>query len=154
MNKLMAFSLLCAAFTGVPAPAQTQDTTALEKDTVRYGSIEGIVLSTECKEPLPGARVTPQGFGDVLYTSIEGTFKLDNIVPGHYRLRVYMPGFYGILSDEFVIKSELVTKVEIILKPIVADDNLRGSPRPMVYSHQTGTVRVWTESEIRKLPGH
>jgi hypothetical protein len=140
---------------GVSAGAQTEDTSVAISDTICYSRIKGMVIDDNTKESIPGAMVIIQNTQDTLVTDMNGAFETKIIIPGHYKVKAHLLGYHEIISDEIIIKLKTTVHMVINLKqkPITMDDNW-GCPPSMVTPDQTGTVRIWTESEIRKLPGH
>jgi hypothetical protein len=94
--------------------AQQADTT--KTDTLpSYGALEVLVLDAETLEPLPGALVIPQGFGETQSTKIDGRCIFTNIVPGTYRLKILMMGYEPFLTKEIkIINSTRKLKLKIV----------------------------------------
>ena len=155
MKKLLCLSLLCAVFMSVSARAQTQDAAATSRDGTRYGYIDGVVLDDDTKEPLPGALVILRGLRDTIQTNLDGKFIIRDIIPGKYKLIIKMMGFETFKTKNIIIETAKRTKIEIKLRTkIEANNSGLGCPRSMVEPSQTGSVRVWTEDDIKRIPGH
>ncbi len=82
------------------------------------GTLAGVILDTESHEPLPGANVLITGTYLGAATNHDGTFKISNLQPGMYRLKVSMMGFESI-EKEVKISLNKTTSIEFELNPSV-----------------------------------
>ena len=155
MNKLFALSLLCAAFMGVSAHAQTQDTSALPIDTIQYGSISGVIIDAETREPLPGVMVTVVGTTRGTYANVYGCYRVDNLPPGNYSITIRMMGFVT-QTIKCIVMPKQPTYIDVKLRTMMIRGIIdHGGAYPkMIDYNNTGTVHKWTADEINKLPGH
>lgn len=109
-----------------------------------YGSIAGTVTDATSGNPIPNALVTAQGrnnAGGQAYTDERGHYLIENLEPGHYRVRAehrhYEPGAYG--SPVRVMANQPSTGIHIRLRPRQRDpgaitgrvtDRATGEPIP------------------------
>ncbi|MBU1355061.1 MAG: hypothetical protein KJ620_00655 [Candidatus Edwardsbacteria bacterium] len=143
---------------GVLLYAQQTDTTLIKTDTLpKYGTLKVIVLDSDTKEFLPGAMVIPQGFGDTVFTDINGICIIKEVISGNYRLFVKIPTHFILLTDQFKVENNLLTRIKVKLKhdpkaPInqAADD--MADNVPMIQRDKTSSYRVYTEEEIKRYP--
>ena len=156
MKKLLCLSLLCAVFMGVSARAQTRDTSTLSKDTIKYGSIRGIVVSKTNNEPLPGAVVTLLDTKYNANTDLDGRYFINKVPVGKYIISVRMMGFFP-KTLHCTVKSnkEIFLRVRMKGKPEIGDGVIITKPKqPMIDRANTGSSRKINAEEINKIPGH
>ncbi len=91
---LAAMLLLCAATTQAQGRRE----------------ISGVVLDAATSDPIVGASVLVEGTLTGVSTNLDGTFSLQNLETGSYRVRVEMLGYKGYLSDPITLAD---TRVEL-----------------------------------------
>ena len=80
-----------------------------------FGGIEGTVIDSQTRQPLPGANV--QILGTVLGSSADmnGQFRIRNVYPGTYQIRVSMISYRAKTADVQVRENE-ISHVDVELK--------------------------------------
>jgi hypothetical protein len=155
MSKNFTISLLCAVLMGVTARAQTRDTTASLRDTMKYGSIEGIVFEAVSKEPLPGATVTILNSKMGVMTDLDGRYRILRAAAGRQSLRAVFFGFKQLTVADRIILPETTNVIDISMQP---PPDTGGSGMHwdgmMLCPDRTSSVHYWSGDELRKIPGH
>jgi len=80
------------------------------------GRLEGKVVDTETKEPLPGVNIILEGTVLGTSTGPDGHFKLNHIPPGTYRVIASMIGYQKLTQKNITIRANQTTTLNIKLK--------------------------------------
>jgi hypothetical protein len=160
MKKLIALSLLCAAFMGVPARAQTQDTIAGRTHGDQYGSIGGYVFDSTSMKGVSSAKIRITGtnlWPTIIETDTDrnGRYLVKSVSVGERVVYVRRAGYRskGTLCR---VESGDTAIVHFRLKPRPRGEKevFIGHPRSMIDYSNTGTTHTWSEEEINRTPGH
>ena len=110
MSKIIKLSLLCLLLLGLSSIAAAQSTTT--------GAIGGVV-SNPNKEVVPGAAVTVKNVEtnkeDSATTDDSGRFKVANLQPGRYSVKIASSGFSDVTQENVVVEIGRETSLEIVL---------------------------------------
>ena len=88
---------------------------AISKIPEPRGVIEGAVYGSSTGDPLPGVTVF---LGHITTRSDNaGLFKFDNVKPGSYEIKVFMPNYLNYSSSELVLGSGQILSNDIVLFP-------------------------------------
>jgi hypothetical protein len=134
--------------------AQQTDTTLVKTDTLpKYGSLKVVVIDSDTEEPLPGALVIPQGFGDTITTDINGICYFRNIVPGNYRIKTHFHGYHSLLTGNCEIENANQVNIVVKLKSKPWDKTFGLiDHKPMVFPDKTSSYHIYTAEEIKRYP--
>ena len=89
-----------------------------------FGSISGTITNTD-GEPVEGARILArlpghQGFHRLAISSEDGTYLLDELIPGAYRLTCFKQGYlFAEYPDSVVVDGNDVAGIDFVLEPLV-----------------------------------
>ncbi len=81
------------------------------------GVLSGIVKDAQTQEPLQGATIRIVGTYLGTYSDEQGRFKIENIKPGDYSVRVTYVGYTEALLTAVRIEANRTTTIEVALKP-------------------------------------
>jgi hypothetical protein len=109
------------------------------------GAISGRVMDKDSK-PLPGATVSissPALMGINSYvTSDSGLFRFASLKPGHYELRVEMPGFKSYVFQTLIVAVGKTTEFAIRLEEAPAEEEVTLSTTSPVVDFESSKVSV------------
>ncbi|HEY4785641.1 MAG TPA: carboxypeptidase-like regulatory domain-containing protein [Bacteroidales bacterium] len=71
--------------------------------SAQTGSIEGIVRDKATNETLMGASVSIEGSVTGVITNAEGQFRIANLKPGTYRIKVTFVAYNSFVSDDVAV---------------------------------------------------
>jgi outer membrane receptor for ferrienterochelin and colicin len=123
---------------------------------VQYGSLDGIVLDANTRQPLAGANIE---IGDTALGAScneHGYFLIKQIPIGLYRIHVSMMGYQRRIKTEVIIVTNRTTKVNLMLHPAILESN---DPVEVVadYFYQSTekpvSMKALTPQEIRFSAG-
>ena len=107
MRKQLLFLIMAAVFvSGVSAAGKT----------VYTGSIRGIVIDGDTRQPLPGANIVLVDTSAGSIAGDDGRFVLSDLHVGSYKLRASMIGYEAQIRADQVVRSNRITAVEIRLQ--------------------------------------
>lgn len=123
-------------------------------DSACTGTITGVVIDAETKEPLPGAVILVAETEYGSNTDIDGRFIIRNIPAGVYDIHSRMMGYNASIFKNVNIETGAVSKVLIKLKQErFGLENVVYLPRAHdVWFDNTSTRKELSESAIDKLP--
>jgi hypothetical protein len=113
-----------------------------------YGRLSGFVRDWETKQAVIDAVVSVEGAEQRVKTGLGGWFLFKRIPAGTYLIITERSGYKTTKNRDVVVKRYAATELTIVLK----GTTLQGPP--MCKPDRTGSVRVYSEDEINKLPGH
>ncbi len=119
------------------------------------GIISGKVADHSTKEPIIGASVIVEGTSYGAQTDLQGNFKITNIPPGSYSIKVSYIGYSSIVKNDIVVNSvrPAVVEVELMQSAIeingvtVTSDYFQKDPTEL------GSSASFGYEEIRRAPG-
>jgi hypothetical protein len=79
------------------------------------GSIEGVVTDRNSREVLPGVTITVKGTNTGAYADIAGHFRIPNVKPGKYRLKVSYISYNSDSVEDVRVEAGKATKLSIAL---------------------------------------
>jgi hypothetical protein len=79
------------------------------------GGVQGKILDKQNQEALIGAVITIEGTEMGAATDFEGTYLLENVVPGNYSLKISYLGYEEKIINDVVVKANEITKLDILL---------------------------------------
>ena len=107
MRKLILLLVMAAVFVaGAPATGKT----------VYTGSIRGIVIDGDTRQPLPGANIVLVDTSAGSIAGDDGRFVLGGLHVGSYKLRASMIGYKAQIRADLVVRSNRVTAIEVRLQ--------------------------------------
>lgn len=117
-----------------------------------HGELEGTLYITGAEAPLAGAEIvltSPDGQERRITTDGDGHFKLSELLPGKYQLKINAAGFDPFESDEEVVAGEAVG-VKYRLSPVSEglEITVKGERPPREVTRRTLERR-----EINRIPG-
>lgn len=98
-----------------------------------YGSIEGKIVSSDSSTPIIDAVITTTPATHSITSGQDGTFKLSNLAPGSYTVKVAKDGF-SLTSEVVAVEAGLTTQANIVLHQST------GSISGIVRDSNSGTV--------------
>ena len=84
--------------------------------TVYTGSIRGIVIDGDTRQPLPGANIVLVDTSAGAIAGDDGRFVLSGLHVGSYKLRASMIGYEAQIRADLVVRSNRITAIEIRLQ--------------------------------------
>ncbi|MBC5799959.1 MAG: TonB-dependent receptor [Candidatus Eremiobacteraeota bacterium] len=106
-RKAFAFFACTACTAGITAPAPADDSNA---------AISGVVDDAQTGLPLAGAMVRVVGAAQRATTGRDGSFTIDHLGGGTYRLRVERDGYQPSLSDEVGVHAGATARVTLAVQ--------------------------------------
>ena len=85
-------------------------------ETVFTGSIRGIVIDGETRQPLPGANIVLVDTTAGSIAGDDGRFVLSGLPVGSYKLRASMIGYEAQIRSDLVVRSNRITAIEVRLQ--------------------------------------
>ena len=148
MSKIIKLSLLCLLLLGLSSIAAAQSTTT--------GAIGGVV-SNPNKEVVPGAAVTVKNVGtnkeDAATTDDSGRFKVANLQPGLYQVKVSSSGFSEVTQENVVVEIGRETNLEVSLSvgPVTGSVDV-SAEAPVINTTQQDFSSNINQTSINELP--
>jgi hypothetical protein len=148
MSKIFKLSLLCLLLLGLSSIAAAQSTTT--------GAIGGVV-SNPNKEVVPGASVTVKNVGtnkeDAATTDDSGRFKVANLQPGVYQVKVSSSGFSEVTQENVVVEVGRETALEVALSvgPVTGTVDV-SAEAPVINTTQQDFSSNINQTSINELP--
>ena len=148
MSKIIKLSLLCLLLLGLSSIAAAQSTTT--------GAIGGVV-SNPNKEVVPGAAVTVKNIGtnkeDAATTDDSGRFKVANLQPGVYQVKVSSSGFSEVTQENVVVEIGRETNLEVSLSvgPVTGSVDV-SAEAPVINTTQQDFSSNINQTSINELP--
>lgn len=115
------------------------------------GKLSGAVRDSTTGEPLVGANIVLLGTTLGAATDVNGSYFVNNIPPGAYRVRVSMVGYGSIIYENVRINVDMTTELNALLpsEVITLDKEIIVTARrPVVQKDQTSTRTVVQGSTI------
>jgi hypothetical protein len=148
MSKIVKLSFLCLLLLGLSTFAAAQSTTT--------GAIGGVVTNPN-KEVVPGAAVTVRNVDtnkeDAATTDDSGRFKVANLQPGRYAVKVTSTGFSEITQENVVVEIGRETGLEIALSvgPVTGSVDV-SAEAPVINTTQQDFSTNINQTSINELP--
>lgn len=118
------------------------------------GRLRGRITDRQNGEPLIGATVQLVGTSSGATTDANGEYRINNIQPGVYSLRVSYIGYTTITVNNIRVSADLTVEQNTSLPPegvTVATVDVTAQ-RPLVNKSNTNAVRITTSEDIQDLP--
>lgn len=120
VNKnIFRFSLILLLALGLTSTVFAQGT--------QTGSIHGAIVDEE-GNPLPGAIITVTSealMGPKTYVTTDtGSYRFPALSPGHYTIRVEMPGFKTITRREIIVRVGMATTIDITMEMTAIEEEV------------------------------
>ncbi len=119
------------------------------------GIISGNIIDEVTNEGIPGVNIQILGTDRGVATNLDGEFKISNLEPGTYQIRVSAVGYATIIKSDIVVNTAKPTI--LLLKLISAAIELNGVTVKAGYFEKdpssTGSVANLSYEEIRRSPG-
>jgi len=103
--------------------------------SAQTGSIEGIVRDKATNETLMGASVSIEGSVTGVITNAEGQFRIANLKPGTYRIKVTFVAYNSFVSDDVAV----IANNAAILNVFLVSSSVNLSTVKVSASRKTGT---------------
>ena len=119
------------------------------------GTLVGSVADKETKEPLPGVNILVLGTHLGAATGLEGTFIMNNIPAGVYRVRASFLGYSPQIIENVAIIMDLRTTLDIQLHRAVLDlgeEVIVRAERPLIQQDITSSTHSITGDKIEEMP--
>jgi hypothetical protein len=134
--------LICGALIAIGTPPLRADeatSSALDKDTVRFGAIVGIVTNS-AKQPLAHATVTAtRGDGSIRATlsGSDGVFSFADLPPGAWKLSLQADGYLSVQAVPLQVVASSATRYDVVMSAAASvgkspGSTLAASPTPGV----------------------
>lgn len=145
----VAVWLLCAS--GYPSARASQD----PPKAVGVGRIEGLVIDASTRVPLVGASVVLVETRRGAFTKPDGTYRIDSLTPGTYRLQFSSIGYQVETRTDIVVSAGSPTRIDEELIPSAVQlDPI--TVRPQLFAEELAAPSSTTtlrREEIRRFPG-
>lgn len=119
------------------------------------GRVEGLVVDASTRAPLVGASVTLVGTRRGAFTKADGTYGIDNLSPGTYRLQFSSIGYQVETRTDIVVSAGSPTRVDEELIPSAVQlESI--TVRPQFFAEELAAPSSTTtlrREEIRRFPG-
>lgn len=119
------------------------------------GVITGIVIDGTTQSPIPGATVTIPDTKRGAVTKIDGTFRIEGLEPGRYRLQVSSLGYEAFTLTDIEVTTARPQNVRVELNEAQTEaETVVVRPDYFQQRRTTATsTRELSSEEIRRLPG-
>lgn len=122
------------------------------------GTIQGRILDTETKEPIPFANVAIFSGGNLLTgatTDFDGKYAVRSLRPGNYSVRASFVGYQSREISGVVVRADQITFSDIELKAtaeVLETVEVTEYKIPLISKDQTTSGATLTSEEIEKMP--
>jgi len=143
-TSLCSIAVLLPLFLLVVPPVQAQE-----------GTLAGTVRDAETEEPLPGANVVLEGTDIGTSTNAEGAFRLGEVPPASYTVRVSFVGYESRLR-EVTVRAGETTRMNVTLAPqqlAGGEVVVTGSKRSEKVLEAPVQVETVTEADLETRSG-
>ncbi len=119
------------------------------------GTIEGVVLNEVNNQPVPFAKVQLVNENKGAITDDQGFFKIGNLLPNQYAVKVSSPEFKEKIISEIEVTNARVERLTIYLEYLVVDkEEVKVIASPFKKSTESPvSLKTLSASEIERLPG-
>ncbi len=122
--------------------------------------VSGVVKSSDSKSPLDGVEIVlyedvPDSAAYLMsYSVADGSFIIQDIKPGNYRVSAYKYGFAKYSSNSIITVAEnsKITGVEVVLTPLASDASLSGTVTNSVTSQPVKDVKIFIYGDGIVIP--
>ena len=128
---------------------------SINAQNVRTGTIKGLVMDAETREPLAGANVMLRGTTRGAATDLTGLFIIEDILVGSYTLDFSYIGYDSYAKSDVIVKSQRTAYVEVALDPtaVGAEGIVVESGYFNETEDQPNSIISFSHEEIRRVPG-
>ena len=125
------------------------------QENPHFGSIKGIVVDSETKQPLVGANIFMQDSNSGTSTDISGNYQFDKIKVGTYSIIYSYIGYEKIIKTDIIVRTNRITFVNIELKPttLSMENVVVTSGYFNEEESQPMSITSFSSEEIRRAPG-
>ena len=121
-----------------------------------YGSVLGLVTDSS-GAAVPEAAVTLTNAGTseqrTVSTGHDGGYRLVNLVPGTYRLKIERAGFRGYVRDQVLVDVEAAVRIDVILEVgDVAQSVEVTSETPLIQTENASLSQVVGSRAVQEIP--
>jgi hypothetical protein len=119
------------------------------------GALLGTITDKESQEPLPGALVTVEGYPWSDHTDEKGEYRILNLSPGTYRIKVSLIGYAATTVEGILIRAgrDYIQDVALTPSPLELEGMVVEASRvPLLQPDITESRQTVSEEEIRELP--
>ena len=130
---------------GLASPAMAQ---------ARLGRIKGVILETQRRTPIEGARISLVGTPKAITTDARGEFLFDELEPGRYIIQAAAIG-YAILNSPLILKERETLEIEfeaeaeaVRLPELSVEEKANNGPMDWLRRKTEGRGRYITKEDI------
>lgn len=118
------------------------------------GTLQGVVIDKDSKDPLIGVSVLVVGTMQGAATDAEGNFQINNLEAGTYDIRFSNIGYQSLVYKQVVIRPDLRTKISVALvqSAVELSEMEITAERPLIEKDVTSTNYSVGTSQVDKLP--
>ena len=118
------------------------------------GKISGKITDATTKDGLPGAIILIDGTKLGVSTDIDGTYRILNVPPGKYSVRISMIAYTKTVVNEVEVKSDETTNLNIALKQESIDlkEVVVRAERPPIQKDKTYSSATISTQTIEMMP--
>ncbi len=120
----------------------------------RLGKIKGVILETQRRTPIEGARITLVGTDKAITTDARGEFLFDELEPGRYVIQATAIG-YAILNSPLILKERETLEIEfeaeaeaVRLPELSVEEKANHGPMDWLRRKSEGRGRYITRDDI------
>ena len=119
------------------------------------GIISGTVIDASKKQPLIGTNILIIGTNNGTSTNVNGEFKITNLSPGIYQVKVSMIGYSSYTKTDIAVNTGMPAMLKIELEPtaIKLEDVTVTSGYFNKNPLDVNSIRYFNNEEIRRSPG-
>ena len=146
LNQLI-FSILCTALIVMSSPISATAGTS--------GKISGTVVDKSNGQGLPGANVVLVGTSKGASSDLKGVFKIFNVDPGTYQMKISMMGYQKITVENVRVSVDLTTHISLEMNVAILEIKeavIVTADRPLVQKDMTMKQTTLYASEIADMP--
>src|SRR5271169_2172730 len=118
------------------------------------GTLQGVVIDKDSKEPLIGVSVLVVGTNQGAATDADGNFQVNNLDAGTYDIRFSIVGYQQLVYKQVVIRPDLRTKISVAMvqSAVQLSEMEITAERPLIEKDVTSTNYSVGTSQVDKLP--
>lgn len=119
------------------------------------GSVSGRVYNSINNSPIEFAKIQLMGYQKGAYTDADGTFSINEILPGIYSLKIAADGFKELIIDDITITNSRAVQLNFPLEELVSEQaevTVKANPFKKVKESPV-SLKTLSSAEIERLPG-